>query len=115
MFDIGFTELLVIGIVGLIVVGPEQLPGAVRTVIVWVNRCRQSFDQIRSEVRRELHNDEVMQKLKAGSRELEQEIRNTSVQLEEELEISDWQNDEPAIEKPATMGNNKVTKRKGGN
>ena len=114
MFDIGFTELLVIGIVGLIVVGPEQLPHAVRTVIAWVNRCRQSFDQIRSEVRRELHNDEVIQKLKAGSRELEQEIRNAGVQLEEELEISDLQSDEPAIEKPATMGNNKVPKRKDG-
>ena len=33
MFDIGFAELLLIGVVGLLVVGPEQLPGAVRTVL----------------------------------------------------------------------------------
>ena len=68
MFDIGFAELLLIGVVGLLVVGPEQLPGAVRTVMAWVNRFRRSFDQIRTEVRRELHNDEIMQKLKAESR-----------------------------------------------
>ena len=114
MFDIGFTELFLIGIVSLIVVGPEQLPGAVRTIIAWANRCRQSFDQIRSEVRRELHNDEVIQKLQADSRELEQEIRNASAELEEELEVSDWQNDEPAIEKPSCIGNYKGTKRKEG-
>ena len=59
MFDIGFAELLLIGVVGLLVVGPEQLPGAVRTVLAWVNRFRRSFDQIRTEVRRELHNDEI--------------------------------------------------------
>ena len=73
MFDIGFAELLLIGVVGLLVVGPEQLPGAVRTVLAWVNRFRRSFDQIRTEVRRELHNDEIMQKLKAESQQLEQQ------------------------------------------
>ena len=48
MFDIGFAELLLIGVVGLLVVGPEHLPGAVRTVLAWVNRFRRSFDQILS-------------------------------------------------------------------
>ncbi|NDH40108.1 MAG: twin-arginine translocase subunit TatB [Gammaproteobacteria bacterium] len=48
MFDIGFAELLLIGVVGLIVVGPEQLPGAVRTTLAWINRFRRSFDQIRT-------------------------------------------------------------------
>ena len=77
MFDIGFAELLLIGVVGLLVVGPEQLPGTVRTVLAWVNRFRRSFDQIRTEVRRELHNDEIMQKLKAESQEIEQQVRET--------------------------------------
>ncbi len=111
MFDIGFAELLLIGLVGLIVVGPEQLPGAVRTVIAWVNRFRQSFDQIRSEVRRELHNDEVIQKLQADSRELERDIRETNAQLEKELEISNWQHDVPKTE---TKKNCDFTKRSDG-
>ena len=86
MFDIGFAELLLIGVVGLLVVGPEQLPGAVRTVLAWVNRFRRSFDQIRTEVRRELHNDEIMQKLKAESRQLEQQVRDTTQSVEQEIQ-----------------------------
>ena len=86
MFDIGFAELLLIGVVGLLVVGPEQLPGAVRTVLAWVNRFRRSFDQIRTEVRRELHNDEIMQKLKAESQQLEQQIRDTTQSVEQEIQ-----------------------------
>ena len=86
MFDIGFAELLLIGVVGLLVVGPEQLPGAVRTVLAWVNRFRRSFDQIRTEVRRELHNDEVMQKLKADSRQLEQQVRDPTQSVEQEIQ-----------------------------
>ena len=85
MFDIGFAELLLIGVVGLLVVGPEQLPGAVRTVLAWTNRFRRSFDQIRTEVRRELHNDEIMQKLKAESQALEQQVRDTTQSVEQEI------------------------------
>ena len=85
MFDIGFAELLLIGVVGLLVVGPEQLPGAVRTVLAWVNRFRRSFDQIRTEVRRELHNDEIMQKLKDESQQLEQQVRDTTQSVEREM------------------------------
>ena len=86
MFDIGFAELLLIGVVGLLVVGPEQLPGAVRNVLAWVNRFRRSFDQIRTEVRRELHNDEVLQKLKAESQQLEQQVRDTAQSVEQEIQ-----------------------------
>lgn len=86
MFDIGFAELLLIGVVGLLVVGPEQLPGAVRTVMAWINRFRRSFEQIRTEVRRELHNDEVMQKLREESREFEQKVRDTAQSVNTELE-----------------------------
>ncbi|MAV68568.1 MAG: twin-arginine translocase subunit TatB [Cellvibrionales bacterium TMED122] len=86
MFDIGFAELLLIGVVGLLVVGPEQLPGAVRTVMAWVNRLRRSFDQIRTEVRRELHNDEIVQKLKAESQVLEQQVRDSTESFDRELQ-----------------------------
>ena len=86
MFDIGFAELLLIGVVGLLVVGPEQLPGAVRTVLAWVNRFRRSFDQIRTEVRRELHNDEVLQKLKEESEQLERQVHDTTRSVEREIE-----------------------------
>jgi len=86
VFDIGFAELLLIGVVGLLVVGPEQLPGAVRTVLAWANRFRRSFDQIRTEVRRELHNDEIMQELKAESQQLKQQVRETTQSVEQEIQ-----------------------------
>ena len=70
MFDIGFAELLLIAVVGLLVVGPEQLPDAVRTILAWVNRFRRSFDQIRTEVQRDLHNDKIMQELNPANRNL---------------------------------------------
>jgi sec-independent protein translocase protein TatB len=90
MFDIGFAELLLVGVVGLLVVGPEQLPGAVRTGMAWINRFRRSFDQIRNDVRRELHNDEVMQQLKADSRSIQQDLQKANDRVERELRsISD--------------------------
>ena len=85
MFDIGFAELLLIGVVGLLVIGPEQLPGAVRTTLAWVNRFRRSFDQIRTEVRRELHNDEILQNLKTESQALEQQFKAGSNTVEQEV------------------------------
>ena len=84
MFDIGFAELLLIGVVG-VCCWARATAGAVRTTLAWVNRFRRSFDQIRTEVRRELHNDEVMQKLKAESRELEQQVKDTTSSLEQEV------------------------------
>ena len=65
MFDIGFAELLLIGVVGLLVVGPEQLPGAVRTVLAWVNRFRRSFDQAASGHGR-LNSQRTVQHVPAG-------------------------------------------------
>lgn len=54
MFDIGFTELLLIGIVALVVVGPERLPGLIRTALGYIRQFKSSFSHIKSEVEREL-------------------------------------------------------------
>ena len=79
MFDIGFAELLIIAIVGLLVLGPERLPVAIRHISLWTGRIKRSYRQIRSEVereigadeiRRQLHNEEVMHKLDASKEEL---------------------------------------------
>lgn len=54
MFDIGFTEILLIGVVALIVVGPERLPGLIRTTLGYIRQFKASFSQIKSDVEREL-------------------------------------------------------------
>jgi sec-independent protein translocase protein TatB len=54
VFDVSFVELMVIGIVALVVLGPERLPGAARTVGGFVRRARASWQSVRAEIEREL-------------------------------------------------------------
>ena len=63
MFDIGFTELLLIGVVALVVLGPERLPGAVRMAGLWIGRIKRSFSAIKAEVEREIGADEIRRQL----------------------------------------------------
>lgn len=63
MFDIGFTELLLVGLVALLVLGPERLPGAVRTAGLWIGRIKRSFLSIKTEVEREIGADEIRRQL----------------------------------------------------
>ena len=78
MFDIGFAELVLIGIVGLLVIGPDKLPGTIRTASLWVNRIRRGFNDIKAEVQQELHNDAVMQELRETGRQLRDETQQLS-------------------------------------
>ncbi len=59
--SIGFTELLLIGIVALIVVGPERLPGLVRTALIYIRKIKAGVVNIRDEVERELDLDDIHQ------------------------------------------------------
>ena len=88
MFDIGFAELLVIGVIALLVIGPERLPETVRTASLWLNRVRRGFNDIKREVQQELHNDSVMRELRQTGEELKQDA--TTIQ----------QNVKEAVEKP---------------
>jgi sec-independent protein translocase protein TatB len=64
MFDIGFSELVLISIVALIVLGPERLPGAARTVGALLRRARASWATVRNEVERELAAEEIKRSVK---------------------------------------------------
>ena len=63
MFDIGFSELVLLAVVGLLVLGPERLPGAIRTGSLWLGKLRRSFNNIRAEIEREINADEIRQDL----------------------------------------------------
>jgi sec-independent protein translocase protein TatB len=91
MFDIGFTELLLVSVVGLLVLGPERLPGAIRTGSLWLGQLRRSFNNIRSEIereinaediKREIHNDAVMKSLKEAEKDLRAGLDSTPYNLE---------------------------------
>ncbi|MFV0275611.1 MAG: Sec-independent protein translocase protein TatB [Parahaliea sp.] len=81
MFDIGFLELVMIGTVALLVIGPERLPGAVRTGAAYLRRFRRTFNDLRREVEQELHNDEVMRELKQTGEQLSGEVKQVREQL----------------------------------
>ena len=79
MFDIGFPELMLSAVVGLLVIGPERLPEALRTLGLWLGRMRRSFLSVKTEiekeigmdeVRKQLHNEAVMEEMKRIEREV---------------------------------------------
>ena len=81
MFDIGFAELLIIGVVALFVIGPERLPEAIRTASIWLNRIRRGFNEIKQEVHQELHNDSVMQELRKAGEGLKKDAESIGSDL----------------------------------
>ena len=67
MFDIGFIEILVVAIVGLLVLGPERLPEAIRTGSSWLAKLRHGFNAIKADIERELGTDEIQTQLRSES------------------------------------------------
>lgn len=64
MFEVGFSELLLVAVIGLLVLGPERLPVAVRTTSIVLGRLRRQFNDIRAEVEREIGADEIRAQLR---------------------------------------------------
>lgn len=88
MFDVGFVELLLVSVVGLIVLGPERLPVAIRQIALYVGRLKRLYRGIKSdiekevgadEIRRQLHNEEVMQSLSAAKDELQSVVNDVQL------------------------------------
>lgn len=74
MFDIAFTELLVIGLVALIVIGPERLPKVARTAGQWLGRLNRYVSQVKQDIDRDIKLEEL--------RKMQQEMRETAQKYE---------------------------------
>lgn len=84
MFDIGFSELLIFGIVALVVLGPEKLPKAARTAGQWYGKLRRTVATLQSEIEAELDLAETRQQLKdelAKIRQTEAEMRSEMARM----------------------------------
>ncbi len=95
MFDIGFQELLLVGVIALLIMGPERLPSAVRTASLWLSRLRRSFQQIKTEIEREvgadeikqqLHNESILSNLEQVTQDLQNNIKTTTDSLKPSLD-----------------------------
>jgi sec-independent protein translocase protein TatB len=84
MFDIGFVELLICGIIALLILGPERLPTAARAAGRWVGGARRMMQQFSTELDRQLKADELREELrKAGDVGLEDVEKTVKDALDE--------------------------------
>ena len=83
MFDIGFLEIVVVGIVALVVLGPEKLPGTIRTASLWIGRLRRSFNSIKTEIEKEIGADEIRRQLRND--EIMEKFRHTQSQVQNSI------------------------------
>ncbi|TNI88061.1 Sec-independent protein translocase protein TatB [Aeromonas sobria] len=83
MFDIGFWELVVIGVVALVVLGPERLPVAIRTATHWIRLIRSTANSVKSELEQELKLQELHNDLKKAE---QLQMSNLSPELQESIE-----------------------------
>ncbi len=83
MFDVGFTELMLIGVMGLIILGPERLPVAARTIGKWVGKAKRTVGGVQREIQEELRLEEIRSKSQANS----EAIKARMAELREEAEI----------------------------
>ena len=79
MFDIGFSELLVIAVVALLVLGPERLPKAARFAGLWVRKARAQWYSVKSEFEREMAADEMKRSLGNPVQDLRREVEGVGV------------------------------------
>ena len=93
MFDIGFSELIVIGVVALVVIGPERLPGVARTLGHLLGRAQRYVNDVKADINREMQLDEL-KKLQSQVTDSARELENS---VRQELDAA-----KSAIESPIT-------------
>ncbi len=85
MFDIGFFELVLVGVVALVVLGPEKLPGAIRTASLWIGRLRRSFNNIKQDIEKEIGADEIRRQLRNEA--IMDKFKNTKSQMTDTINM----------------------------
>ncbi len=100
MFDIGFSELFLVLVVALVVVGPERLPALARKIGRYVSKAKQTFENVKREVESELETEELNKRLaennilketKELTNEVTQELNQIAKNAGEEMPQSkDW-------------------------
>ncbi len=86
MFDIGFSELVLIGVLGLIVLGPERLPQAAKTVGIWVRKIRNIAKNLSSEIERELEIEDLRKELANKNQAIMKQADSLSKKLNKPVE-----------------------------
>lgn len=91
MFDIGFSELMVIALVALVVIGPERLPGVARTVGHLLGRLQRYVADVKADINREIELDELRKmrdSFQEAASDVESTVRKELAKTEQELNQS---------------------------
>jgi sec-independent protein translocase protein TatB len=107
MFDIGFSELLVIGVVALIVIGPERLPRVARTMGHLAGRLQRYVTDVKADINREIELDEL-KKMRDSMQEsassfqssVQAQVSQTEADVKSAVEDKPATQDKPAEAKP---------------
>nr|WP_123017197.1 Sec-independent protein translocase protein TatB [Vibrio zhugei] len=84
MFDIGFWELVLISIVALVVLGPERLPHAIRTVMKFVGAAKSMANNVKDELTKELKIQELQENLRKAEKKMD--IKDLSPELQKTVD-----------------------------
>ena len=99
MFDVGFWELCLVGLISLLVIGPERLPKVARLAGYWLGKTRSLVASVKQEIREELREEEIRQLLKeqSGMDDVKKllddagkaadSIKSASQQIQEEIKV----------------------------
>lgn len=89
MFDMGFLELMLIGVVGLLVLGPERLPKAARTLGLWIGKIKRTVSGMQREISAQLEAEELRQKLNEQQKKLDDGVQQVKRGVERIAEEED--------------------------
>ncbi len=83
MFEVGFSEILMVGLVALLVIGPEKLPKVARMAGYWIGKSKRMVAAVKQEISEEFQAEELRQSLKnqSGLNELQKLVEETSNDL----------------------------------
>ena len=105
MFDIGFWEIAIIALIGLLILGPERLPRAARSIGLWVGKARRMLAEVKRDIDRELDASD----LKKIKDEVQTTVEESKEVFEEASIKKDIEEAKSALEDTAETLNEKIT------
>ena len=115
MFDIGFTELVLVAVIGLLILGPERMPVAVRTIGLWVGKIKRTVSGVQKEIQDELRVDEIRKKADENRKAIEDRMAELQAETDiMEAPVVAAQENQPAkkpVKKPVKKTAAKVVKK----
>jgi sec-independent protein translocase protein TatB len=105
MFDIGFSEIVVIAVVALVVIGPEKLPKVARTLGHMFGRLQRYVNEVKADINREMELDELRKlqsQVQSAARDIEQSVTSAAHEVESGVRSVESQLNEAASTAPAS-------------